>query len=63
MTNNLPKSTKQTTSRIEMVSEVLRVCAHCQECLKQIVSDPDKIRAVLYYQDEDGYIKPWRPND
>lgn len=42
-------------------SMFLKVCAHCGECLRQIVADPDKVNVVLYYQDDNGAYVQWKP--
>ena len=39
----------------------LNICAHCRECLKQIVADPNKLNVVLFYRDDEGTIKEWKP--
>ena len=41
----------------------LNVCAHCGECLKQIVSAPDKVNVVLHYKNDKGNIVEWKPNE
>lgn len=40
----------------------LNICAHCGECLKQIVTDPNKLNVVLHYRDEMGDIVRWNPD-
>jgi len=39
----------------------LNVCAHCGECLKQLVWEPNKLNVVVYYRNEKGDIVEWKP--
>lgn len=41
----------------------LNVCAHCGECLKQLVSYPNKLNVVVFYRDEKGDYIEWKPEE
>lgn len=40
----------------------LNVCAHCNQCLNQIVSSPGKLNVVLHYKNDDGKYVEWKPS-
>ena len=43
-------------------ASLLRVCAHCSDCLDQIVSAPNKIKVILHYKNDKGEYVEWSPN-
>lgn len=47
--------------KVDATIDFLRICAHCNDCLNQIVASPDKLNVVVFYKGEDGTYKQWSP--
>ena len=41
----------------------LKVCAHCNDCLKQYVWEPHKLNVVMYYRNEKDEYVEWKPKE
>jgi len=39
----------------------MNMCAHCNDCLDQIVAAPDKLNVLLHYRNEQGKVVEWNP--
>ena len=55
------KESKEPIAGIVSGNSYLNLCAHCGECLKQIVTTPYKYNVVLHYRNKKGDIVEWKP--
>ena len=55
------KDSKEPVIAIVSGESYLNLCAHCGECLKQIVASPYKFNVILHYRNKKGDTVKWNP--